>query len=405
MDGQDGATTRLPETAEDDNGDAGPEEASSAAPAASAVAAIEALAAVARNGRLQHRPHAVAVAVAVLTRWACFDPTAAVPALGPGKEKGKGKKGKKGEEAGAGMAAWGLPALVGAAGLTLGGLIEAVRASEGAADGATSAGTPFKPPLSLPSLNSHHDASSNTLSACCKGDGARSVDCEEVAAAASARLSALLGELGHMTLQQLATSAADVDSKKKDGAEDAKGGKGGNGAKAGEGAGAVDREWDGSATVLDVSTAVVAHLTSLGVPLRRAVEEGEEEGVEADGEGVAAAAAAAVVAMADLCPERAACLRFAPTQSLLSQAPSTAGGRPRKLCEALRSLVGQVRARRRLTSPCVSSSSLHPRHTTLTHVVLCSPRPYFHHVVSSSRRPLCLRAVVVMVMGRRWCTC
>ena len=164
LDGQDGATSRLPDTAEDedDNGDARPEEASSAAPAASAVAAIEALAAVARNGRLQHRPHAVAVAVAVLTRWACFDPTAAVPApVGPGKEKGKGKKGNKGEEAGAGAgtAAWGLPGLAGAAGLTLGGLIEAVRASEGASVGATGAGTPSKIPLSLPSLNSHHDAS------------------------------------------------------------------------------------------------------------------------------------------------------------------------------------------------------------------------------------------------------
>jgi hypothetical protein len=149
-----------------------------------------------------------------------------------------------------------------------------------------------------------------------------------------------------MTLQQLATSAADVDSKKKDGAEDAKGGKGGQGAQAGEGAGAVEREWDGSATVLDLSTAVVAHLTSLGVPLRRAVEEGEDEGDEADEEGVAAAAAAAVVAMADLCPERAACLCFAPTQSQLSLAAGAgaAAGRPRKLCEALRTLVGQVRA-------------------------------------------------------------
>ena len=207
-----------------------------------------------------------------------------------------------------------------------------------------------------------------------------------MAAAASARLSALLSELGHMTLQQL---AADAGPKKKDGAEDAKGGKGGRGAKAGEGAGAVDREWDGSATVLDLSTAVVAHLTSLGVPLRRAVEEGEDVGDDADGEGVTAAAAAAVVAMADLCPERAACLHFAPTQSqsLLSQAPSAAGGRPRKLCEALRSLVGQVRAHThcRLTSPCVSSFSPHPRHATLTtHISLCSPRPYYHHVVSSS---------------------
>jgi hypothetical protein len=113
----------------------------------------------------------------------------------------------------------------------------------------------------------------------------------------------------------------------------------------------VDREWDGAATVLDISTAVVAHLTSLGVPLRRAVEEGEEEGDEADEEeGVAAAAAAAVVAMADLCPERAACLRFAPTQTLsqsqlsLAAGAGAAAGRPRKLREALRTLVGQVRA-------------------------------------------------------------
>ena len=163
--GHDAATTKALPTSTNgapDNGDQedkeeegeeeGPEEASSNAPHASAVAAIDALAALARNARLQHRPYAVAVAVTVLTRWACFDSGAAVPPLvdalpaggGKGAGKGKDKKGKHavvgaGAVAAGGAAAWGLPGLA-AAGLSLGPLLDAVRASEGAAAAASGEG-------------------------------------------------------------------------------------------------------------------------------------------------------------------------------------------------------------------------------------------------------------------------
>ena len=267
----------------------------SAGPSPSALAAVEALATLARNGKISHRPYVCAVVVAVLTRWACFDKgpgLAQEPGLAQGQAAGKkqGQTTKRGANQGS---LGGLPGLS-QVGVSVQGLLEAIDLSEGRGideEGAGGQGEGRKGGKgSLQKQKQDRDEDDE--------DEGGDEGFAALQSLASTKLLALLADIGHMTVAQLAdTNHNDNSSNKHD--KDAtaagshngvlvKGGKakkGAAGSAEGQGLELAQGQGQGKelcVTLLDVAVATVRYLLTDGNLRLHRNDNGDDEEDEED---------------------------------------------------------------------------------------------------------------------------
>ena len=251
----------------------------SSSPSPSALAAVEALATLARNGKISHRPYVCAVVVAVLTRWACFDKEkglASAPGLGleQGQKPGKSSKKTSGQTTKGSIVGGlleGLPGLS-VVGVSVSGLLDAIGLSEGQGGD--------EEEREEGKRGSGKSADNKGGKVVQKQDRETEGENEEedgderfaaLQALASTKLLALLADLGHMTVAQLAiTDTNSNDNNNGNKVTDSTNNPSGNGNKGKKGVVGLEQgsaEGQGLAqgkalcvTLLDVAVATVRYL-------------------------------------------------------------------------------------------------------------------------------------------------